>query len=380
MQPLLDIGIPCFNHYKYLRRCIESIYKYFKNDADKIWIWICDDCSNYSEGYLKIIDDYKNIFNFSYIKNEINSGPGISRNHVIEKGQGKWITFIDDDDIFCRNPINDLIEDVNFYTSEVKKSNGKIMSLATDYSNVMYGIILSRNFVKSNKLKFFTNLQYAGTEDSALRILIFSITDKIKIIENFAERVLREPGQYSNYYIEFPEETNQYNAIFIPIINFITLIEWKEQIKKPQILLEVIHDYLNKDIEQFNNIKIEQIKYYYLTIYFYLLFYIFNNLFEKADVIKYLSYPTYYEHLIELFFIFYASENLCEFKTNYFIYTYKNNQITQKLQSNLIPTILKIPLTPNIFNYQNFYEDYIKNYWLPIIDIMREQRKSREDE
>ena len=143
---LLDIGIPCFNNDKYLARCLESIYQIFLNDAEKIQIWICDDCSKYSTQYLKLIEKYKNIFSFQYLRNEINSGPGLTRNNVIEKGQGKWITFIDDDDIFINNPIPYLDRNVDFYFSEINTNKNKKWSALNDIFGVINGFVFSREF------------------------------------------------------------------------------------------------------------------------------------------------------------------------------------------------------------------------------------------
>ncbi len=92
--PLVTIVIPVFNSQDYLRNCIESAVK---QSYSNIEILIVNDGS--SDNSLRIIDefaaDHRNITCFS----QENHGVGAARNKGIRHARGKYIQFLDSDDI-----------------------------------------------------------------------------------------------------------------------------------------------------------------------------------------------------------------------------------------------------------------------------------------
>ena len=46
---------------------------------------------------------YNNLFKFIKLKN--NCGPGIARNHGLKKSQGKYVIFLDSDDMLIKNEL-----------------------------------------------------------------------------------------------------------------------------------------------------------------------------------------------------------------------------------------------------------------------------------
>lgn len=94
---MLSVVIPCYNSYKYMK----TLLSHFEQMANPLLqIVIVDDCSTDSS-YEDLLQ-YKSKSNISIklLKNEKNSGPGISRNKGIEYSDGKYITFLDSDDYF----------------------------------------------------------------------------------------------------------------------------------------------------------------------------------------------------------------------------------------------------------------------------------------
>ena len=112
----VSVIIPTYNRFKYLLNAIESV----KNQTyTNIEIIVVNDCSKQKEYYDY---DYKTNFgdNFTIIHLEANSKSkfgfacaGYVRNCGIEKSTGKYIAFLDDDDIWFPNKLELQIEAMN---------------------------------------------------------------------------------------------------------------------------------------------------------------------------------------------------------------------------------------------------------------------------
>lgn len=84
-----------------------AIYSLIKQTYKNIEIIVIDDnadinWNNKVKEILSIFEEYKNIF---YIRNEKNLGSAKTRNIGIDIAKGKYITFLDDDDIYLPNKI-----------------------------------------------------------------------------------------------------------------------------------------------------------------------------------------------------------------------------------------------------------------------------------
>lgn len=113
-QDLITIIVSIYNGEQYLRECIESI---INQDYEKLEIILVNDGSN--DNSLGIINEYKKKDNRIIIINKKNSGVSISRNNAIDIAKGKYICFIDQDDIISKNY-------VSYYYYLIKKNNCEI--------------------------------------------------------------------------------------------------------------------------------------------------------------------------------------------------------------------------------------------------------------
>ncbi len=99
---LVSIITPVYNSSRFLSRMIESVI----NQTYKNWELIfVDDCS--TDNSLEIIKKYQKDdlrINFFTLKN--NSGSGIARNLAIEKANGRFIAFLDSDDVWVNNKLD----------------------------------------------------------------------------------------------------------------------------------------------------------------------------------------------------------------------------------------------------------------------------------
>ena len=93
----LSIIIPVYNGERYLKACLESIYKDYENIAFKFETLIIDDGSkdNSSIIYNEFVNKYSNIKCFC----NSNHGVSYTRNYGISKSIGKYLLFVDCDDL-----------------------------------------------------------------------------------------------------------------------------------------------------------------------------------------------------------------------------------------------------------------------------------------
>ena len=94
MKSLVSVVVPVYNKKKYLRRCIDSI---LKQQYESLEIILVDDGS--FDGSEKICDQYSEIDARVKVVHKNNGGLSSARNKGIEIATGKYIVFIDSDDI-----------------------------------------------------------------------------------------------------------------------------------------------------------------------------------------------------------------------------------------------------------------------------------------
>ena len=99
----VSIILPVYNSEKYIKNTINSVL----NQTYKDWeLIIIDDAS--TDNSLKIINEFK-IDSFRIIKNEMNLGAALSRNKGIKKANGRYIAFIDSDDLWNEDKLEKQI-------------------------------------------------------------------------------------------------------------------------------------------------------------------------------------------------------------------------------------------------------------------------------
>lgn len=105
---LVSIITPMYNSAAFIRNTIESILSQTYTHWELI---IIDDCSE--DNSVEIAQEYEKQFsNITVFQNLENSGPAISRNSGIKKASGKYLTFIDSDDLWKPLFIEKSIENV----------------------------------------------------------------------------------------------------------------------------------------------------------------------------------------------------------------------------------------------------------------------------
>ncbi len=111
-EELVSIIMPSYNTGKFIQETIDSVINQTYDNWELI---IVDDCSSdNTDDIVKSINDNRVI----YLKNERNNGAAISRNKALRKAKGKWIAFLDSDDLWKENKLEKQIKfmkDNNYY-------------------------------------------------------------------------------------------------------------------------------------------------------------------------------------------------------------------------------------------------------------------------
>ena len=95
MDNLVSIIMPSYNTERYISESIRSVF----NQTYQNWeLIIVDDCSN--DHTDEIVSEFLDDKRIKYLKNEKNCGAAVSRNRALRESNGKWIAFLDSDDLW----------------------------------------------------------------------------------------------------------------------------------------------------------------------------------------------------------------------------------------------------------------------------------------
>jgi glycosyltransferase involved in cell wall biosynthesis len=128
-SPIVSVNIPTFNRKGCLKKALLSVCNQSFNDFEII---VIDDCSTDGTSIMmeKFIVDKPFI---KYLRHSINKGLSEARNYGVNSSSGKYIAFLDDDDIWKKNKLEEQLKIINnsdsenfiCYTSILKKEKNK---------------------------------------------------------------------------------------------------------------------------------------------------------------------------------------------------------------------------------------------------------------
>lgn len=106
-QMLLTFVVPCYNVEKYIQQCLDSIYA-CDLPGDQFEVLCVNDCS--PDGTQTILEKNRQKHeNLRIIVHETNKGPGGARNTGIREARGKYLWFVDADDMVVPNKVRELL-------------------------------------------------------------------------------------------------------------------------------------------------------------------------------------------------------------------------------------------------------------------------------
>lgn len=143
-NPLVSVITPSYNSEAYIEQTIESVLSQTYPNWEFL---ITDDCS--IDGTWEILQVYaKKDIRIKIFKLKLNSGAGIARNNSIKHAKGRYIAFLDSDDLWLPEKIEKQVKfllenDLAFTYSSYQKINLK---------GKLGGTIIAPNIITYNDL------------------------------------------------------------------------------------------------------------------------------------------------------------------------------------------------------------------------------------
>ena len=124
-QPLVSVLIPSYNRFKYLQNAIQSVQQ---QNYPNIEIIIINDCSTQDEYYTHKFEN--NVVKLDLKENQKDIlgyvSPGHVRNFGLELANGKYVAFLDDDDIWLPNKLRSQIAILESSKNKMSATEGLI--------------------------------------------------------------------------------------------------------------------------------------------------------------------------------------------------------------------------------------------------------------
>ena len=189
----LSVIVPVYNGEKYLSECIDSILKQ-KTDY-KIEL-ICVDDGSKDSSY-QILKSYVCDPRFAIIRQE-NKGISSARNQGLKKARGKYVMFVDNDDMLKPGMIQILLDQAKQHDADIIKSGyiiagklqyriidspacvkiGKLTEGLIRYNGYIWGMLIKREIFE--KVNFPEGFWY---EDMITRLLVYRICNSFVYVD-----------------------------------------------------------------------------------------------------------------------------------------------------------------------------------------------------
>ena len=203
---IFSIIIPTYNSSNFISNCLNSIIKFDYNF--KYEILIVDDSS--SDKTWSIVKNFSKKFNqIKIFKTIKNSGPGVCRNLGIRNSLGKYLIFLDSDDLIVKGSLENLYEIIrrnidiqfiinntlrskppynnNYFFETFKKNRIHIEEFLNKclmkniHVDEVWKLVVKTSFLKKNKI-YFPNI-YIG-EDQCFILKLFKVANLLYLNRN----------------------------------------------------------------------------------------------------------------------------------------------------------------------------------------------------
>ena len=160
---LLSIVIPVYNVEDFLKDCINSIYNSPLDLLDFEVIAVNDGSTDNS---LPILLEYKKKYSNFFLIDQVNHGVSFARNRALEIAKGEYIFFLDSDDYFKKDALNNLMQVLkndrnstiflfdSIYNNTIETVKIDDFLSAYYFSFVVWKICIKNSFIKEQNLKF----------------------------------------------------------------------------------------------------------------------------------------------------------------------------------------------------------------------------------
>tara|TARA_B110000444_G_C18851620_1_gene606232 strand:+ start:10038 stop:10751 length:714 start_codon:yes stop_codon:yes gene_type:complete len=148
---LVSVIIPSYNRFKYLSNAIESV---LSQTYQKIEIIVVNDGSTEEEYYKNNFIDKVTFINLEINQTKLNGfGPGSIRNFGCQVAKGKYLAFLDDDDIWLPKKIELQLNHMHNLQCKMSSTDG-FFGMGVYEKNKKYEIYNKEKFIKTLRKKY----------------------------------------------------------------------------------------------------------------------------------------------------------------------------------------------------------------------------------
>ena len=208
-----SIIIPTYNNEIYLKECLDSVLN--QTTRFSFQVIVINDGS--TDNTKDILIDYINIDNFTLI-NQDNKGFSGARNAGIDVSRGKYLMFVDSDDILSKNAIENLLSTAFEYDADIVAGNFR--RITTDRTIIKednrykdeqinpIGKLSGFPWGKVFKASLFYNLRFPEGywyEDSINAQIVYPMAKSVFTISNIVYEYTNNPLGISNISLKRPK-------------------------------------------------------------------------------------------------------------------------------------------------------------------------------
>ena len=193
MSDLVSIIMPSYNTAQYITETIQSVIDQTYHNWELI---IVDDCSTDNTDIVigKIKDP-----RIRYIKNEKNSGAAVSRNRALREANGRWVAFLDSDDLWKPQKLEKqllFMEEENLpmtfsFYEQIDENGNSLHKQVTSPLEVSYSKLFYCNWIGNltgiYSVDFFGKIPISNIKKRQDWILWLTLVKKIEKVKPVAE-------------------------------------------------------------------------------------------------------------------------------------------------------------------------------------------------
>jgi len=167
----VTIGIPLYNAAPFIRRTMESV---LSQTFESIEFLIIDDCSKDKsiEIVTKIKQEHPRGNDIRIISQPHNMGVGPARNRIIDEAQGKYLYFMDSDDLITKQTISLLYTSIKKHDADIAFGSYEKIEIDGEKEKHIPYCYPDMTLLKPDGLGKFAFRKYGGLQASVFNYLV----------------------------------------------------------------------------------------------------------------------------------------------------------------------------------------------------------------
>ena len=233
----VTIGIPVYNSVEFIRRSMNSALNQTYSSIEFI---VVDDGVN--DGTMDVVCQFVKKHprgnDIHIISHPINQGVSVSRNDIIKQAQGKYLYFMDSDDVIAENTITLMMQHVRDKDAEIVFGSYERIEKTGMRTVYQYPFL---QLLGEDELACFAYRKYGGIQASACNYLV-----KTSVLREHCHRFI-DSNYWEDLVFTFDLVTFISRAVLLPNITYTYLCrdnslshyQRREQITKDEIMQNV---------------------------------------------------------------------------------------------------------------------------------------------